>query len=164
MTLKGLMVAVLALAACRGDKERADDSKKAAASANVSPEQYRKRQEQIADSVLNATSSAESIAEKLGNGYAVGSTRLRDTVAFLAGEKTDCFPIGHQTDPYLAGTVSFRVSMNATGSDVVHVQKSDWTSAAGNLVDACLGEQAKGWKFDTTFGAPAAYIVQVQFR
>jgi hypothetical protein len=165
MTLKRLIgVTVLALAACGGDKKTADDTEKGPISPNVSPEQYRKRQEQFADSVLNATSSAKVVAEKLGKGYAVGSARLRDTVAFLAGEKTDCFQIGRKTDPYLAGTVSFWVNMNVIGSDVVRVQDSNWTSAAGSLVNACLGEQAKDWKFDTTFGTPAAYIVQVQFK
>jgi hypothetical protein len=167
MTLKRLMsVGLFALAACGGeDKKKDDDAEKPPVSQSLSPEQYRKAQEQFADSILNATSSAKAVADKMGKGYAVGTTRLRDTVAFLAGKKTDCFQIGRKTDPYLAGTVNFWINMNVVGSDVVQVlQPSNWTSAAGNLVDACLGQQAKDWKFDTTFGPPAAYIVQVQFK
>ncbi len=166
MTSKRLLtLALLTLAACSGDKKKKDDEDppKTVVSANLSPEEYRKRQNQIADSMLNATSSAKQLVDKLGKGYAVGSTRLRDTVAMLAS-KTDCFQIGRKTDPYLAGTVSVWVNMNVVGSDVVQVQTSDWTSAAGNLVVACLGQHTKDWKFDTTFGTPAAYIVQVQFK
>jgi hypothetical protein len=56
------------------------------------------------------------------------------------------------------------VNMGVIGSDIVRIQESKWTSAAGNIVDACLNKAAQSWKFDGTFGKPAAYIVQVQFR
>ena len=54
--------------------------------------------------------------------------------------------------------------MSVIGSDIGRVQESKWTSAAGNIADACFNEQMKIWKFDATFGKPAAYIVQIQFK
>jgi hypothetical protein len=164
-----MMLSVLALAACGGDKKKDDDEgedtkKRAAPAAEVSVADYQKKQAAFADSVLNASKSAKTLVQKLGKGYDVGSVRLRDSVAFLAGSKTDCFQKARKEDPYLAGTVSMFVHISVVGSDVVRVQESSWTSIAGNLVDACLNTEAKNWKFDATFGKPAAYIVQVQFK
>lgn len=157
-----LLLALLATAACAKDKGKDDEEK---TPVNQTPEQYRVRQQAFADSVLNASSSAKSVVDKLGKGYAIGSVTMRDTVAFLASDTTaKCFKVGRSTDPYLAGTVSFWVNMNVTGSDVIRVQKSEWTSTAGNIVDACLNQLAKKWKFDSNLGKPAAYIVQVQFK
>jgi len=165
MTLRRLcLLSLLALAACGGDKAKDDDPATAATSkAPESPDAYRKRQQAFADSVLNANQTALTVVQRLGKGYAVGTVRLRDTVALLAS-KTDCFPTARKTDPYLAGTVSFFVNMSVIGSDVSRVQESTWTSKAGNIADACLNEQSQQWKFDATFGKPAAYIVQVQFK
>ena len=170
MQLKCMMLGgVFALAACSsGDKVKDDDIDKArvkATASPVSPDDYRLKQKRFADSVLNAASPTKAIAERLGQGYAVGSARLRDTVAVLSANKVaDCFGIGRKTDPYLAGTVTFWVNISVIGSDVVRVQESKWTSAAGNIVDACLNQLARGWKFDPTFGKPGAYLVQVQFK
>ena len=158
------------LAACGGEKAKDDHeatSAKNPDAAALSPDAFRKKQQAFADSVLNASSGTKAVVDRLGKGYAVGETRLRDTVGTLAADKkTDCFAVGRKSDPYLAGTVSFFVNISVVGSDVVRVQENatTWTSAAGNLVNACLNEAAKGWKFDATFGKPAAYVVQVQFR
>jgi len=157
-----LVLSLLALAACGRDK--AKDAEQAAKANQVSPDEYRKKQTAFADSVLNAASPAKVVVEKLGKGYEVGSVRMRDTVATLAGNQTKCFENGKKADPYLAGTVSFFVHMNVTGSDVITVQDSKWTSSAGNIVEACLNEAARPWKLDASFGRPAAYIVQVQFK
>ena len=176
MNLKRLMflsltaiVASSALACSKGDKSAKDDDQKTTATAetdeNKAALDYRNRQQAFADSVLNASSTSKNVADKLGKGYAVGSARLRDTLALLvSGTKDECFRSGRNTDPYLAGTVSFFVNMGVIGSDIVRVQESKWTSAAGNIVDACLNKAAQSWKFDGTFGKPAAYIVQVQFK
>ena len=171
MLLSFVAVAAMATAtACsKSDKTKDDDATSSTANAepdeNKSALEYRKRQQAYADSVLNASSSSKTVAEKLGKGYGVGSTRLRDTLALLvAANKDDCFKAGRITDPYLAGTVSIFVNMGVIGSDLVRVQESKWTSAAGNIVDACLNKAAQSWKFDGTFGKPAAYIVQVQFK
>jgi hypothetical protein len=171
MNLKCTMLCLaFAVAACSGEKRKDDDETTASAQTKIaatalSPDDYRKKQRAFADSVLNVTGSAKALVEKLGKGYAVGSTRLRDTLALLAADKkTDCFTVGRKVDPYLAGTVSFWVNISVIGSDIVRVQESKWTSAAGNTVDACLNQAAKDWKFDATFGKPAAYIVQIQFK
>jgi len=167
MTPKQLVLcSLVALAACGGDKAKDDEATAASANgvkAPESPDAYRKRQQAFADSVLNANQSTAGLVQQLGKGYAVGSMRLRDSVALLTS-RTDCFPAARKTDPYLAGTVSFFVNISVVGSDVSRVQQSTWTSAAGNIADACFNEQAKQWKFDATFGKPAAYIVQVQFK
>jgi hypothetical protein len=162
MSMKqALLLSLLALVACGGDKKKDVEDENAKA---VSPVEYKKKQVAFADSVLNASSSAKAVVEKMGKGYEVGQVRLRDTLAVLAGSKTQCFANGRKADPYLAGTVSFFIHMNITGSDVIHVQESKWTTTAGNIVDACLNEASRAWKLDGTFGAPNSYIVQVQFK
>jgi hypothetical protein len=90
---------------------------------------------------------------------------IASTVAILAGN-SGCFKTGRMNDPYLAGTVSIFAHMTVGGVDLFQVQASEtkWTSAAGELVNACLGTEMKEWKADPKFGPPAAYIVQVQFR
>jgi hypothetical protein len=167
MLLSFVAIAALASACSKKDKSKDDDPQATAGvtDENKSALDYRKRQQAFADSVLNASSNSKTVADKLGKGYGVGSTRLRDTLALLvAGNKDECFKAGRSTDPYLAGTVSFFVNMGVIGSDIVRVQESKWTSAAGNIVDACFNKAAQSWKFDGTFGKPAAYIVQVQFK
>ena len=52
----------------------------------------------------------------------------------------------------------------AAGAVTVRVQKADWTSPAGRIVEACLNVAAAKWKFDTSFGKPGAHITQVQFK
>jgi hypothetical protein len=169
MLLSLIALAATASACSKKDKGKGkdDDTQTAAGGSdeNKAALDYRARQQAFADSVLNTSSNAKSVADKLGKGYGVGSTRLRDTLAVLvASGKDECFKAGRNTDPYLAGTVSFFVNMGVIGSDIVRIQESKWTSAAGNIVDACLNKAAQSWKFDGTFGKPAAYIVQVQFR
>ena len=161
-----LGLAVLLVGACRKDKAADEDEAKAK---QVDPAvivaEYKKQQAAFADSVLQTAPSPKKVVAALGNKYEVGSVRLRDTVAVLAGDpKLGCFDKGKHVDPYLAGTVSFWINMSVVGSDVVRVQESTWTTKAGDLVVSCLNDASKGWKFSTAFGAPNAYIVQVQFR
>jgi hypothetical protein len=163
------LLAVFALAACTGEKAP-DAAATAAAAADsaaklpgADPDAYRKSQEAYADSVLNRVSTAKQVVEKLGKGYDVGSTRLRDTLALLSS-KADCHAQGRKMDPYLAGTVSYYVFMSVVGSNVIRVQESQWTSGAGKAVDLCLNDVAKNWKLDSSFGAPNQYIAQVQFK
>ena len=160
-----LLCSLFALAACGGDKSKDDANSKAVNPNAISPDEYRKRQQAFADSVLNTAKPASKVAEQLGKGYAVGSVALRDTIASLA-QNTNCFKTGRDTDPYLAGTVSIFAHMAVIGVDLIQVQQSGtkWTSAAGDLVNACLDTEAKKWKLDMRYGKPAAYIVQIQFR
>ena len=161
-----LLASLIALAACGGDKTKDDANSVKPLDPNaVSPDEYRKRQQAFADSVLNTTKPAKDVVQQLGKGYAVGSVALRDTLASLTGN-SGCFKIGRNTDPYLAGTVSIFAHMAVIGVDLLQVQESGtkWTSTAGNLVNACLSTKMKDWKLDTRYGKPAAYIVQVQFK
>lgn len=161
------LLAVFALA-CTGDK----DPKPVADAgggpvptpADTNADAYRKKQQAYADSVLNKASSAKQIVDKLGGkNYDVGSVRLRDTLAVLAS-KADCHAAGRKSDPWLAGTVSFYTFMSVVGTNVIRVQESQWTSAAGKAVDDCLNAAAKTWKLDSSFGPPKEYITQVQFK
>ncbi len=157
---------VIATAACGGDEKAPPPATSGEATvAGVSPDEYRKAQQAYADSVLNASHSSKDVVAKLGSEYAVGSVRLRDSLALLAG-KTDCFLKGRESDPYLAGTVSFFVFMSPVGSNVVRVQDdgTTWTSAAGNIVNSCLNIAAQKWKFSESFGKQGGYITQVQFK
>ena len=163
MRFRLFAVATLLTAACGGDSKEAAPPADKVPDAAVAADAYRKAQQAYADSVLNATSTAADVVKKLGKDYAVGSVRLRDSLAALS-TRTECFLKGRESDPYLAGTVSFFVFMSVVGSNVVRVHESQWTSAAGNIVDSCLNLASKDWKFDSSFGTPASYISQVQFK
>jgi hypothetical protein len=157
-----LCCSLIALAACAAEKPQEGVASAATA---MSPAEYHKRQQAFADSVLRAAKPAAAIVEQLGEGYAVGSAALRDTVAALARQSV-CFQAGRRNDPYLAGAVNVVVNMTRTGADRVQVQEAKWTSKAGDMVNVCLNQAMKGWKLRRAakFGEPAAYIVQVQFR
>jgi hypothetical protein len=160
-----LILLVVATVACGGDETKPPAAAASTTSTGVSPDDYRKAQQAYADSVLNASRSSKEVVERLGKEYAVGSVRLRDSLALLVG-KTDCFLNGRKSDPYLAGTVSFFVFMSPVGSNVVRVQDegTTWTSAAGNIVNSCLNIAAQKWKFNESFGKQGGYITQVQFK
>jgi hypothetical protein len=160
-----LACSLLLLAACRGDNANDEADPKRASSGALSPDQYRQRQQVIADSLLGAARPVEKIVEQLGTGYAVGSEGLRDTVTALT-RNTDCFSNGRNTDPYLAGVVNIVARMTAAGTDLVRVQTTTtrWTSAAGDLVNACLNSAMRKWRLDARYGTPAGYIVQVRFK
>jgi len=159
-----VLLSVVALAACGGDRAKDDDTAATkAAAAPKSADDYRKQQIAFADSVLNGASPAKDVATKLGKDYDVASVRLRDTIAVLA-TNAECFKSARSVDPYVAGTVNFSVHFSMVGSDASRVQESKWTSPAGNIADACLNQKAQGWKFDGTFGKQGAYIVQIQFK
>ena len=166
MTRKLIVLATLVLAgACGGDKAAGDAAANASNPSAMSPDQYRKRQQAFADSVLNAAKPVSKVVEQMGKGYAIGPVALRDTIASLV-QGTDCFKTGRATDPYLAGTVSIFAHMAPIGIDLIQVQRqgTSWTSGAGDLVNACIDTEAKKWKLDMRYGKPAAYIVQVQFK
>lgn len=160
-----LICSLFALAACGSDKSKDDAAVTPANPKPMSPDEYRKNQQAFADSVLNTTKPVAKVVQQLGKGYEVGPVALRDTIASLA-QGTNCYQTGRKTDPYLAGTVSIFAHMAVIGVDLIQVQTSDtkWTSAAGDLVNACLNTEMKNWKLDMRYGKPAAYIVQVQFR
>ena len=101
----------------------------------------------------------------MGKEFEVGSVQLRDSLGVLAG-KTGCYLKGRESDPYLAGTVSFYVFMSVVGTNIIRVQEdaTTWTSAAGNLVNSCINVAAREWSFEVSFGKPAQYITQVQFK
>jgi hypothetical protein len=158
------MVSLVTLSACghnrSGDSKDPPDGNFAA----ISPDQYRARQHAIADSLLAAARPVDKVVEQLGQSYAVGPDALRDTIVALA-EKSSCFAAGRTTDPYLAGAVNIMARMTTTGTDLVRVLVSNtrWTSAAGDLVNACLNTEMKKWKLAAKYGPPAGYIVQVRF-
>ena len=154
--------ALTALVACGGDSA-AKVEPAPPAGAPVSADVFRKQQERYADSLINVAKTSKDVVAKLGKGYDVGSLRLRDSLAVLTA-KSNCYAQGRQSDPYLAGTVSYFVYMSVVGSNVVRVQQGEWTSAAGNIVEACLNVASKDWRFDTTFGKPASYITQVMLK
>ena len=159
-----VMFSVLVLAACGrdGQSEAADPPDRTPAA--LSPDQYRQRQQGIADSLLATARPVEKVVEALGQSYAVGPDALRDTIAALA-QGTSCFETGRNTDPYLAGTVNIMARMTPDGTNLVRVLAANtrWTSAAGDLVDACLNTEMRRWKLDAHYGKPAGYVVQLQF-
>lgn len=168
-TTRIALLAVLTLAACSGEKVQPADTSAAAA---LTPEQeeartaadYKKRQAAFADSVLQTVTPTTKIVQKLGKGYAVGGPQLRDSLLAFIAKTPQCYKDGKSVDPYLAGTVSFFINMNVTGSDVVRVQESQWTSQAGNITDKCFNDAALKWKFGMTVSKPGAFILQVQFK
>lgn len=160
-----LLCLLMLAAACRRDNANGNPALNGGSATALSPDQYRERQRVIADSVLAAARPVEKIVEQLGTGYAVGSDALRDTLTSLA-QNADCFSSGRNTDPYLAGVVNIVARMTAAGTDLVRIQtvNTRWSSAAGDMVNACLNAEMKKWKLDARYGAPAGYIVQVKFK
>jgi len=167
MHLRALtLLLAFSVVACGGDSNGAPPaSADGSPATSLSPDEYRKAQQRYADSVLNTTQTAAAVVGKLGKDYEVGSLALRDSIAALSAN-TSCFAKGRESDPYLAGTVSFYVFMSVVGTNVIRVQEdaTTWTSAAGNIVNSCLNVEAKNWSFDVSFGKPANYITQVQFK
>lgn len=163
-TIRALMLCAAATTAMAcGEKAKTEGN--ATAADKPPAEDYWKVQQRYADSVLATVKGPTDVVKKLGKGYDLGSTRLRDTVATLA-LKAKCFENARKTDPFLQGTATLWVNMSIIGSDLIQVQEPDskWTSLAGNIVVACLNQAAKTWKFDKSFGKPGPYIVQIEFR
>ena len=164
------LIAVLALAACGGDKVQPADS--SAASAALTPEQeeaksvaeYKKRQAAFADSVLKTVTPTTKLVEKYGKEFAVGSLKMRDTLLAYIAKSPQCYQDGKGVDPYLAGTVTFYIHMSVVGSDIARVQESQWTSQAGNITDKCFNEAGRNWKFPMGMAKQGKYILQVQFK
>lgn len=163
-------LAALALGACSRDKVQPDE--KAAADSALSPEeiqakataQYKAKQSAFADSVLKNSSSVAKIAEKLGKGYDVGTVQLRDSLVKYVAATPKCYKDGKEIDPYLAGTVTFRIHMSVVGSDNVRVLESQWTSPAGNVTDKCFNEAAVKWKFPMGTAKAGYHLLQIQFK
>ena len=163
------LLAVLSLAACGGDKVQPDGE---GADASLTPEQreaksvaeYQKRQASFADSVLGNAKSATEVAKDYGKEVQVGSVQMRDSLMKYVESVPQCFKNAREVDPYLAGTVTFYIHMSVVGSDVVRVQKSEWTSQAGNMADKCLTEAATKWKFPMGMAKQGQYLLQVQFK
>jgi hypothetical protein len=164
------LLAMLAAAACSREKVQPADSD--AADALLTPAQrelkkaddLKKRQQAFADSVLKTASSTRQIADKLGKNYQVGSVQLQDSLVKWVQRTPQCFKDGKAIDPYLAGTVTFRIHMSVIGSDNVTVQQGDWTSKAGTITEKCLTEQAMKWTFPMGLAKQGMYLLQVQFR
>ena len=164
------LLAVLALAACSGDKVQPADSGSAGSALTHEQqeaqkiEDYKKRQAAFADSVLQTVTPTTKLVEQLGKQYAVGNLEMRDSLLVFVGRTPQCYRDGKGVDPYLAGTVSFYIHMSPVGSDVVRVQKSEWTSQAGNITDKCFNDAARQWKLGMGIAKQGNYILQVQFK
>jgi len=164
------LFAMLAVAACSREKvQPADD---ASANAALDPEQreakqaeaFRAKQQAFADSVLGNSASTKQVVAKLGKEYAVGNIQLRDSLVKWVERTPQCFKDAKAVDPYLAGTVTFRIHMSVAGSDNVRVQESTWTSQAGTIADKCFNDQAVKWKFPMGMAKQGMYLLQVQFK
>lgn len=154
------LLALATLAACGGDTS--EDEAEEAPSAQVTPEEYAKRQQAFADSIIKSAKAPEKLVEELGKGYAVANAALTDSLKSRL-VASDCFKKGQEIDPYLGGSVSFMLHMSIVGVDAAYVQDSKWSSPAGNVVNSCLNAQAKGWKIGRTGPINTANIVQHEF-
>ncbi|MGH7656283.1 MAG: hypothetical protein ACREN6_16650 [Gemmatimonadaceae bacterium] len=159
-----VMLLLVVVTACDHDRHGETADPPNGASTALSPDQYRQRQQAIADSLLASARPVEKIVDELGQTYAVSPDALRDTIVALA-QGTSCFEAGRNTDPYLAGIVNIMARMTPAGTDMVRVLVTNtrWTSAAGDLVNACLNTEMRQWKLDARYGRPAGYVVQVRF-
>ncbi len=163
------LLTTFTLAACGREKVQPEG---ASADAGLSPEQaelkkaedYRKRQAAFADSVLGSAKGVAEVAKTFGKEVTVGNVAMRDTLYKYVEATPECLRNGRDADPYLAGTVNFYIHMSVVGSDVVRVQKSEWTSPAGVITDKCLNEAATKWKFPMGMAKQGHYMLQVQFK
>jgi hypothetical protein len=107
---------------------------------------------------------AREVVARMGKGYELGSPMLRDSVISLARQSGCHSRLTVGTDRTLSGSVAIWVNMGIIGSDVIRVLDSRWSSTDGSVVDTCLTEQARNWRFDSSFGKPGGYVVQVLFK
>ncbi len=162
------LLAVLA-AACGGEKVQPEGAN---ADSTLTPEQreaksaaeYRKKQAAFADSVLGNSKNAAEMAKSLGKGIQVGTVQMRDSLVKFVQASPQCFKQGRDVDPYLAGTATFYIHMSVVGSDVVRIQKGDWTSPAGTIVEKCFADITPKWKFPMGMARQGEYVLQVQFK
>jgi len=158
----------LSLAACGREKVQPEGGDNAA----PTPEQqeakkvleYQKRQAAFADSVLGNAKGVQDLAKTYGKDIQVGNVAMRDSLVKYVAATPQCIRNGRDADPYLAGTVTFYIHMSVVGSDVVRVQKSEWTSQAGAITDKCFNEAATKWKFPMGMAKQGYYLLQVQFK
>jgi len=161
------VLAMLAMAACSREKVKPSDADTAAESdarARKAVQEYKTRQTAFADSVLQSASSTRQVVDKLGKAYEVGSLPMRDSLVQWVRRTPECYANGKALDPYLAGTVTFRIHMSVVGSDNVRVQESSWTTKAGGMVETCFNEAAAKWKFPMGMAKQGMYLLQVQFK
>ena len=158
-----MMLLLVVVTAC-GRERRGESADPPDGTTALSPDQYRQRQQAIADSLLASARPVEKVVEELGQSYTVSPDAMRDTIVALA-QGTNCFEAGRNTDPYLAGIVNIMARMTPAGTDLMRVLAANtrWTSAAGDLVNACLNTEMRRWKLDARYGRPAGYVVQVRF-
>ena len=163
------IVTALALVACGREKVQPDGG---TADSTLTPEQqeakkaldYQKRQAAFADSVLGSAKGVQELAKTFGKDVQVGSVAMRDSLMKYVDAAPQCFQNGRDIDPYLAGTVTFYIHMSVVGSDVIRVQKSEWTSQAGVVTDKCFNDLAVKWKFPMGMAKQGYYLLQVQFK
>ena len=160
-----VVLAGLVCAACgrEDDASASEVPTRKAAAARMTKEAYTTSRRVYADSVLRAAKSAPEVAREIGQEVHVAPARMTDSLTALSGS-TDCFVVGRNVDPYLAGTVNFAVYMSAIGSSLIQVNQSNWTSAAGNVVNACLNLRAKEWYFGPRDGPWGIVVGQVRFK
>ena len=160
-----LALALTASAACsaKDDEEEPGDSATAAAVAPPSNEDYAARQQSFVDSLIKTTPTPQQLAVSLGAGYVAAPVELADSVSARIA-KSDCFDKGREIDPYLGGTIQVMAHMSVVGVDNAYVQSSNWSSAAGNIVNSCLNGQAKGWKLGRIAPMNFAYLVRYDFK
>lgn len=160
------LLGILLIAACAREKTKPEDESPEAAAARATREvlDYKRRQLAFADSVLGNAKSVTDMAKEAGKTFEVGSVILRDSLMKFVNATPQCYRNGRSVDPYLAGTVTFYIHMSVVGSDVIRVQRSDWTSQAGTVADRCLDESATSWKIPMGVQKQGHYLLQVQFK
>ena len=71
---------------------------------------------------------------------------------------------GQKADPSLRGNVAMIVTIGATGITAARVGDSNWSSASGKAVNACLNERAaSAWRISPGAVKNGQYVVQLTF-
>jgi hypothetical protein len=159
-----LVGAALSAAACRSDAPA--DAADSVVEAPIDLTDAAARQQRFVDSVLASAKSVEALAAEKGTGYGAAPETLESAVLAQVEKTRDCYTKnGREIDPTLAGVVTFLVNRGAIGFDVMRVESSTWTSAAGSRVDACFNDRApKEWKLEFQGVPNGAHLVRVEFK
>lgn len=167
MTCRNLVLVALGTVVAAGCGDQPDavasETRGSVRAPRMTTNDYKAARAKAADSLLKSTKPTGQVVKDLGTEYLEAPPALRDSLAVLSA-KAGCFATGRGADPFLAGTAQFFVYTSSAGSEIVRVEKSSWTSEAGNVVNACLNLAAKDWKFGTEYGKSGVLVAQVQFK
>lgn len=163
----GLVACTIVLAACSSDQaQKAEASRVADSIAMFAANAQWNLKKKAWDSVSRIAPTASQVAKEKGSMYDVADAALTAAVLKEAEKTRDCYTkAARDYDRNLAGVIDVLVNLGGAGWDIVRVEHSTWSSAAGGAAETCIDARAKAeWKLPTKGVKPGAHLVHMTFR